>query len=200
GAPEAQADGLVEDLQKRIDKFSDELDEMADHYNPITYTSPAGVVFEFPNPIDYVIGSGQGAKSDLWKDRENSIYNTAIRADPAGAFKKQVDKASDIWKQMSASIEPKLETTKPKIQDVRSAVLLRKTPLLETMTTAAGILQGDGQEAFDRESLTQQQDALDQALSKVVGYAEARQVDGVRQSYYEAKDIFTSWTVSRVGR
>ena len=29
----------------------------------------------------------------------------------------------------------------------------RKTPLLETMTTAAGILQGDGQEAFDREPL-----------------------------------------------
>ncbi|CAE7319936.1 PABPC4 [Symbiodinium natans] len=67
------------------------------------------------------------------------------------------------------------------------------------MTSAAGILEGDGQEAFDRESLTQQQDALDRALQKVAGYAEARQAFGVRQSYYEAKDIFTSWTVSRVG-
>ena len=32
--------------------------------------------------------------------------------------------------------------------------LPRKTPLLETMTSAADILKGDGQEAFDREWLT----------------------------------------------
>ncbi|CAE7253197.1 PAB8, partial [Symbiodinium sp. CCMP2592] len=30
----ARADGPIEDLQKRLDKFSDELDAMADQYNP----------------------------------------------------------------------------------------------------------------------------------------------------------------------
>mmetsp|Transcript_33512 Transcript_33512/g.77256 ORF Transcript_33512/g.77256 Transcript_33512/m.77256 type:complete len:248 (-) Transcript_33512:146-889(-) len=195
----ARADGLVEDMQKKLDKFSNDLDDMADHYNPITYTSPGGVVFEFPNPVDYVIGPGQGVKQDLWRDRENSIYNKAIRADPSGAFKKQVAKAADIWSQMSSRIEPKLEGRRPKIQDVRSDVLLRKVPLLEAMTTAAEILKGDGQEAFDRQSLQQQQDDLDRALSKVVGYAEAQKPEGVIQSYFEAKDRFESWKVSRVG-
>lgn len=190
----------LDKLNEDIDAFSKDLDKMADQNNPIVYEVPGGVTFEFPNPVDYVIGEGQSVKTDIFKGRKESIFNQGVRADPISAFRTREARASERWTKLAAELEKKLSAARPPFQDIRSIVLLKKVPVEEAMASAANVIQGDGQDAFDKETLLNLQTQFQGALDMLSRRAKAGDGEGAIQALVGARTLFDEWRTSPLGK
>lgn len=191
-------DAATDKFKQDILKLSNDLDNMADKYNPIEWEGGGGVKFSVPNPLDYVIGEGQAAKGDLFKGRKESVFNKGLRADPDGYFKQRQSRAVEAWEKLSQDLEAKLAAERPNFQDVRSAVLSKKVPVSEAMSSAAYVLQGGGQDAFDKEQLVSLQGAFENALNQFSRFADACNVQETRRALVVSRSIFEEWKFARL--